>query len=111
MLLVKVYSTRHNVYSINDYDDAASRYVTLSREGMLNIWNLEWELQKSAVLNGTKTGASGKPLFVTDMVCMANCNTIAVASTDCEISFYSITSNTIKKKFQIIGTAWKSNFF
>lgn len=94
-------STRTNQYSACDTEDAASRYLTLSREGMLNVWSLEWQLQKSMIFEGNRSNP--KSAWFTDLVCMTNCNLIVVASTDYEMSFYSITSNLIQKKFQIKG--------
>nr|XP_026692561.1 WD repeat-containing protein on Y chromosome-like [Ciona intestinalis] len=99
---------RANAHGEAEPDDSASRYLTLSREGVLNIWNMDWTLQKSLTLDAAK-GMSGQPtnpagskgLAVTDMVCMPNCNTVAVASTDYEVSFYSMTSNMVQRRFQI----------
>ncbi|XP_039252762.2 WD repeat-containing protein on Y chromosome-like [Styela clava] len=80
----------------SDADDAASRYLTLSKEGILNVWNLDWQLQKTMNLRG-----NSKSIWFTDMTCMANCNSFVVSSSEYEISFYTITSNLIQKKFQI----------
>jgi len=59
-------------------------------------------LQKSMTLEST--AQNSKYVWLTDMACLSNSNCIAVASADYEISFYSMTSNLIQKKFQIKGT-------
>ncbi|XP_076807925.1 WD repeat-containing protein on Y chromosome-like isoform X4 [Clavelina lepadiformis] len=82
-----------------EIDDSSCRYLTLSKEGTFNIWSIDWVLQKSTTLESSV----GKYVLLTDMVCLSNCNCVAVASTEYEISFYSLTSSLIQKKFQIIG--------
>nr|XP_026696669.1 WD repeat-containing protein on Y chromosome isoform X2 [Ciona intestinalis] len=82
-------------------DETGSRYITLSKEGILNIWASDWQLQKSCTLESSR--GVHKPLWVTDMVCMSNCNCIVVSSTDYEVSFYSMTGNMMQRKFQIQG--------
>uniref|UniRef100_H2XNQ0 WD repeat-containing protein on Y chromosome n=1 Tax=Ciona intestinalis TaxID=7719 RepID=H2XNQ0_CIOIN len=42
---------RANAHGEAEPDDSASRYLTLSREGVLNIWNMDWTLQKSLTLD------------------------------------------------------------
>ena len=86
----------------NEPDDSSSRWLTLSRDATLTIWNKEWLSHKTFILEGPKT--------VTDMVCMSNCNTIAVSSTDYEITFYAIMPHNAQRRFQIKGeqmiTGW-----
>ncbi|XP_039248319.2 WD repeat-containing protein on Y chromosome-like [Styela clava] len=95
--LLQSYTIRNN--GKVELEDSSSRYITLSKEGVLNLWNLEWNLQKSTLLDGMRHNP--RAVWFTDLVCMPNCNTIAVASTDYEISFYSMTTNMFQKKFQI----------
>nr|CAB3241270.1 WD repeat-containing protein on Y chromosome-like [Phallusia mammillata] len=87
--------------SCPEIDEGGSRYLTLSKEGVLNVWSTDWKLQKTTSFEST--GGNSKSVWLTDMVCLSHSNCIAVASTDYEISFYSMTSNLIQKKFQIRG--------
>jgi len=32
-------------YHAMDIDETSSRYLTLSREGVLNVWGMDWVLQ------------------------------------------------------------------
>lgn len=97
--LQQQYSMRYN--GRVELDEDASRYVTLSKDGVLNVWNTDWTLQKSTTLDGMRSNP--RSVWFTDLVCMPNCNMVAVASTDYEISFYSLSSNRsmFQKKFQI----------
>lgn len=90
-------STRKSKLSASDIEEA-SRYLTLSEEGVLNVWNLDWALQKTMNLRG-----GSKSVWYTDLACLANCNSFAISGSDYVISFYSFSSNFVQKKFQIRG--------
>lgn len=83
-------------------DSSTSRYISLSKEGVLNVWNTDWTLQKTTILEGTSRN-NHRSVYFTDVVCMSNYNNVAVSSTEYEISFYAMTSNIFQKKFQIKG--------
>ena len=83
-------------------DDTATRWLTLSKDAYLTVWTKTWRTQKTFLLEGPKS--------VTDMVCMPNCNTIAVSSTDYEITFYAIMPHNAQRRFQIIGNLQKLLF-
>jgi len=100
--LLKGFSTRYSKSGNVEADDTASRWLSLSKDASLTVWSKSWRQQKTYLLEGPKS--------VTDMVCMPNCNTIAVSSTDYEITFYTIMPHMAQRRFQIKGKS-KSNQF
>ena len=80
-------------------DDSSSRWISLSKDATLNVWNRYWHQNKSFALEGPKS--------ITDMVCMSNCNTVAISSTDYEVTFYAIMPHAASKRFQIKGNLKK----
>jgi hypothetical protein len=101
-----------------EYDEQATRYFSLSKEGTLSIFNTEWSLQRSAMLESAKSNSdpaksnqknqtsatSRQKNWFTDFTCMSNCNMIAVGSTDYEVVFYSVSGSMLKKKTSIRTT-------
>ncbi|XP_015845679.2 cilia- and flagella-associated protein 337 isoform X1 [Peromyscus maniculatus bairdii] len=68
----------------------SSRYLTISKEGLLGIWGENLKLQESLPITSDATKL--KHLWVTSLVSLENVNKIAVAFTSKEICFYDLLS-------------------
>ncbi|XP_036303586.1 WD repeat-containing protein 49 [Pipistrellus kuhlii] len=68
----------------------SSRYLTISKEGLLGIWGENLKLQESFPITSDATKL--KHLWVTSLVSLENVNKIAVAFTSKEICFYDLLS-------------------
>ncbi|XP_051846444.1 WD repeat-containing protein 49 [Antechinus flavipes] len=69
---------------------SSSRYLTVSKEGLLGIWEENLKLQEKLPI--TSDVIKLKNLWVTSLVSLENVNKIAVASTNKEICFYDLLS-------------------
>nr|XP_003416320.2 WD repeat-containing protein 49 [Loxodonta africana] len=69
---------------------SSSRYLTLSKEGLLGIWGENLKLQETLPITTDVTKL--KHLWVTSLVSLENVNKIAVAFTSKEICFYDLLS-------------------
>ncbi|XP_060027890.1 WD repeat-containing protein 49 isoform X2 [Erinaceus europaeus] len=69
---------------------SSSRYLTISKEGLLGIWGENLKLQETLPITSDATKL--KHLWVTSMVSLENVNKIAVAFTSKEICFYDLLS-------------------
>ncbi|KER22048.1 hypothetical protein T265_09764 [Opisthorchis viverrini] len=66
-----------------------SRYLTVSKEGLVTMWGLDMKPQRSA--KATTDACRPRDLWVTDFAVMPNINKIAVAFTSKEIAFCNIS--------------------
>ncbi|XP_007944846.1 WD repeat-containing protein 49, partial [Orycteropus afer afer] len=69
---------------------SSSRYLTISKEGLLGIWGENLKLQETLPI--TSDGSKLKHLWVTSLVSLENVHKIAVAFTCKEICFYDLLS-------------------
>ncbi|KAF6385718.1 WD repeat domain 49 [Rhinolophus ferrumequinum] len=69
---------------------SSSRYLTISKEGLLGIWGENLKLQETLPITSDATKL--KHLWVTSLVSLENVNKIAVAFTSKEICFYDLLS-------------------
>uniref|UniRef100_H3AVA6 WD repeat domain 49 n=1 Tax=Latimeria chalumnae TaxID=7897 RepID=H3AVA6_LATCH len=69
---------------------SSSRYLTVSKDGSLGIWEEDLKLQR--VLRVATDSVKLKNLWVTSMVTLANVNKIAVGFTSKEICFFDLNS-------------------
>ncbi|KAI5132083.1 Wd Repeat-Containing Protein 49 [Manis pentadactyla] len=69
---------------------SSSRYLTISKEGLLGIWRENLKLQETLPITSDATKL--KHLWVTSLVSLENVNKIAVAFTSKEICFYDLLS-------------------
>ncbi|XP_013411389.1 WD repeat-containing protein on Y chromosome [Lingula anatina] len=86
-------------YDVDAIDYSHGRYVSVSQEGVVNFWTSDMKHQKSCILETTPKGSTSK--WVTDMVCMANVNLVAVSTIEEDISFYDLVSGKTEKHFKI----------
>ncbi|XP_059506869.1 WD repeat-containing protein 49-like isoform X1 [Stegostoma tigrinum] len=66
------------------------RYLSLSKEGWMNVWGENLKLQQT--LRVTTDSVRLRDLWVTSMVSLTNVNKVAVAFTSKEICFYDLNS-------------------
>ncbi|XP_048201805.1 WD repeat-containing protein 49 [Perognathus longimembris pacificus] len=69
---------------------SSSRYLTISKEGLLGLWGENLKLQETLPITSDSTKL--KHLWVTSLVSLENVNKIAVAFTSKEICFYDLPS-------------------
>ncbi|XP_045053607.2 cilia- and flagella-associated protein 337 isoform X3 [Desmodus rotundus] len=70
---------------------SSSRYLTISKDGLLGIWGENLKLQETLPI--TPDATKFKHLWVTSLVSLENVNKIAVAFTSKEICFYDLMSS------------------
>ncbi|XP_064622322.1 WD repeat-containing protein on Y chromosome-like [Lineus longissimus] len=75
------------------------RYLSVSREGVVNFWSLEMNNLKTNVLEYTKD----KTLWVTDLVCLPNVSMLAIASTERDVSLLDLNANKFDRSYRISG--------
>jgi len=83
---------------LKEVDYSNGRYITAGRDGRINFWSIDYQLQKSCFIDNLKDVS----LWLTDMVCLPNINMLACASTDRNIMFYEFTGSFFEKKYEII---------
>ncbi|KAF7233512.1 hypothetical protein EG68_05686 [Paragonimus skrjabini miyazakii] len=66
-----------------------SRYLTVSKEGLVTMWGLDMKPQRSA--KATTDACRPRDLWVTDFIVMSNINKVAIAFTSKEIAFCNIS--------------------
>ncbi|XP_078611049.1 WD repeat-containing protein on Y chromosome-like isoform X2 [Branchiostoma floridae x Branchiostoma japonicum] len=92
-------TNRHGV-TANDADNPGGRYITMSKEGVINFWNSEMiALQRTVTLEQPRDKTMS--LWLTDLVAMANVNMVAISSSEREISFYDCSATKFELQFQI----------
>lgn len=77
-----------------DYDDG--KYVTMSKDGVINFWSLDLKLLRSYRDKSLTLNLRGT--WVMNFVCMPDLNVIVTSSTERELRFYDTTT----KKFNLI---------
>jgi WD40 repeat protein len=77
------------------------RYITISREGVVNFWSIEMNHLKTNVLDYAKE----KTMWVTDLVCLPNVSMIAIASTERDISVFDTNANKFDRSYRLCGLA------
>ncbi|XP_030855252.1 WD repeat-containing protein on Y chromosome isoform X3 [Strongylocentrotus purpuratus] len=86
---------------IADEGETNGRHISVSKEGIINFWNMEMNLLKSVTLELPREKT--KAMWLTDMICMPNVNMIAISSTEREISFFDVNASKCDKCFQVAG--------
>ncbi|KAM5275833.1 cilia- and flagella-associated protein 337 isoform 2-T2 [Hipposideros larvatus] len=79
----------------------SSRYLTISKEGLLGIWGENLKLQETLPITSDATKL--KHLWVTSLVSLENVNKIAVAFTSKEICFYDLLSEEFPCQYKLQG--------
>ncbi|XP_053250694.1 EF-hand calcium-binding domain-containing protein 8 isoform X2 [Podarcis raffonei] len=79
----------------------SGRFLTVSRDGILQYWSDTFKRLRTVVLDQSKRRHSLK-LWVIDMVCLTNINLLAVATTDQDIEFFDIGGNKCDRIFTLV---------
>lgn len=79
----------------------SGKYLTLSKEGLLGIWNLKMRNLKYHNANHYKN-RNTQPWF-TDMVAMYNVNMIAITTTDRDLTIFDLNGKTIAMRYYVTG--------
>ncbi|XP_047002737.1 WD repeat-containing protein on Y chromosome [Schistocerca americana] len=79
------------------------KYITVSHDGTVNYWSLEFDLEKTVrsetpELKTTQT-------FVTDLVCLPDCEIVCTSATE-DLRFYDTSAN--KFELRVMVTRWPS---
>ncbi|KAG5281841.1 hypothetical protein AALO_G00049380 [Alosa alosa] len=82
------------------------RYLTVSRDGILNYWSERFKLTRTINLDQLKhTQLTSHPqqIWVTDMICLSNLNLLALATTGRDVEFFDISANKCDLVFSLTG--------
>ena len=79
----------------------SGKYVTLSKEGIIGIWNLSMRNLKYYNANHYQN-RNTQPWF-TDMVAMHNVNMLALTSTDRDITIFDLTGKKFTMRYYLTG--------
>ncbi|XP_070571095.1 WD repeat-containing protein on Y chromosome-like [Ptychodera flava] len=85
----------------DESDHSVGRYISVSKEGVVNFWTLDMNNLRSVTLEQPRDKV--KPMWITDMVCMPNINMIAMSSTERDLCFYDVNGSKFDKVFQVSG--------
>ena len=90
-------------------DHNPTRYMTVSKEGIIGVWTTSLELIRSIeighAVEDEGVGARRRTkLWVTDAICMPNVHKLAIASTNRDVSFFDMSTPTYKALFHLCGT-------
>ncbi|XP_077992887.1 cilia- and flagella-associated protein 337-like [Glandiceps talaboti] len=85
----------------DESDHSFGRYITVSKEGVVNFWTLDMTNLRSVTLEQPRDKV--KPMWITDMICMPNINMIAMSSTERDLCFYDVNASKFDKVFQVSG--------
>ncbi|XP_054984315.1 WD repeat-containing protein 49, partial [Sorex araneus] len=80
---------------------SSSRYLTISKEGLLGIWGDNLMLQETRSITSDVTKLNH--LWVTSLISLENVNKIAVAFTSKEICFYDLLSKELSCQYKLQG--------
>ena len=76
------------------------RYLTVSRNGILNFWNIEMEHQRTCALeNAGQKSVTMTSVWVTDAVYLPNVSMVALSTTAGSICFYDINASKFDKAY------------
>ncbi|CAF0722370.1 unnamed protein product [Rotaria sordida] len=82
--------------------DSFSRYISISKEGTVCIYNDEMQLYKT--FKAATESCKMRDLWITDFVFMANVNKVAIAYTSKELIIYDMTSKLeLSLTYRIVG--------
>lgn len=82
-------------------DTNSGKYLTLSKEGLLGIWNMKMKNPKYHNANHY-TSRNTQPWF-TDMIAMYNVNMVAMTTTDRDITIFDLNSKKFTMRYYVTG--------
>ncbi|XP_059147520.1 WD repeat-containing protein on Y chromosome-like [Physella acuta] len=85
------------------------RYITISREGAMSVWQPNMSMEKHYVIADQEEDQSSQKrrfkMWVTDAVYMPNCQKIAIGSTSRDIRFYDVSSSQYFEEYHLFAMA------
>ncbi|KAK7112140.1 cilia- and flagella-associated protein 337-like isoform X2 [Littorina saxatilis] len=85
--------------------DAPTRYVTISKEGAMAVWQPNMAFEKTYTVGDDDDDTSPQKrrfkMWVTDAVYMRNCEKIAIGSTGRDIRFWDVSTNQYFEEFHL----------
>ncbi|KAM9061365.1 EF-hand calcium-binding domain-containing protein 8 [Sarcophilus harrisii] len=85
----------------SQFQGSSGRFLTVTKDGILQFWDEFFMLLQTVHLDQTHR-RHNQQMWVNDMVCLANINLIAIASTDQDLEFFDISGNKCQKTFIFI---------
>ena len=79
-------------------DDRGGRYASVSKEGVINFWNMDMKNVRQVNIKPTQKHAS---IWVTATVFMANVNLFAISTTSSRICMYDNSANVFHKRVTV----------
>ncbi|XP_063445611.1 WD repeat-containing protein on Y chromosome-like [Mytilus trossulus] len=83
-------------------DHTNGRYVTISKEGILSIWNVHMKFITSYNTISEIGDRATQPWLI-DLACIYNVGMVAISSTDRDITVFDLQGNNFRKKYHLIG--------
>lgn len=83
---------------LKEIDYSNGRYISAGRDGRVNFWSIDYQLQRSCYIDNLKDVC----LWLTDMVCLPNINMLVCATTDRNVMFYDFSGSFFEKKYEIV---------
>ncbi|CAL1530117.1 unnamed protein product [Lymnaea stagnalis] len=86
---------------------APVRYVTISREGAMSVWQPNMAMEKHYTVSDQEDDQNKRrfKMWVTDAVYMQNCQKIAIASTSRDIRFFDVSSSQYFEEYHLFAMA------
>lgn len=87
-----------------EVENGNGRYISCSKDGILVFWGNDLQIKRTISLTETNSnGNKSKPIWVTDVTCLANVKKVVVSTTDRDITFYDCSANNFEKQFILTG--------
>ncbi|XP_048248360.1 WD repeat-containing protein on Y chromosome-like isoform X1 [Haliotis rufescens] len=84
-----------------------TRYLTISKEGGMSVWNSNISYERNYVIEDDTTETIGQKrrfkMWITDVVYMPNCHKIAIGSTSRDIRFYDVSTTQYFEEFHLFA--------
>ncbi|XP_067097018.1 WD repeat-containing protein on Y chromosome-like [Osmerus mordax] len=80
------------------------RYLSISRDGILNYWSERFKLTRTVNISHMKKGHTpSQKIWVNDMLCLSNLHLLAVATTGRDVDFFDISASKCDSAFCLTG--------
>ncbi len=102
--MIKISMLPHVARSGSNYlytlveDNDTGRYISMTKEGIVNYWNMDLVHLKAYRVEQNKSFRRKLGVWVTDFLCMPNLSMMAVATTANTITFYDVST----QKFDLV---------
>ncbi|KAK6170880.1 hypothetical protein SNE40_019170 [Patella caerulea] len=85
--------------------DNPTKFVTISREGIMSVWNPNMQFERSYNVSEDDDESQKRrfKMWVTDAVYMQNCHKLAICSTSRDIRFYDVSATSFFEEFHLFA--------